>query len=193
MIRAQQEVKCPFKGCLTSCHNSNILRDHLLTNHLQSLHKLNTETWTNLKLHPCSLCNNQNIFKTKGYLNRHILQSHKKEDIGKDNITLLQEHIPLPPTSTPKWEKTLPWLHNLSITPPPFRQNIWHKTNKSAKNKIKFIYHKIILCITESSHKCNERPMIPHLHRREALWKLGLIFESLILHPIPKKSTEGTA
>ena len=56
-----------------------------------------------------------------------------------------------------------------------------------------YIYHKIILCITTSTQNSNEKPSIPYFHKRDVLWKLGIIFETLILHPIPRKSTEGTA
>ena len=47
--------------------------------------------------------------------------------------------------------------------------------------------------ISQASEPPDERPIIPHLHHRDALWKLELLFESLILHPIPSKDKDGTA
>ena len=47
--------------------------------------------------------------------------------------------------------------------------------------------------ITQAIDPPNERPIIPLLHHRDILWKLGLLFEFLILYPILLKDKDGTA
>ena len=193
MSRLNTTTKCPFPGCSQEMVSTNLLRDHLTLNHKQDLHKINTEQWNTIGLFACHNCNNQNIFKSKGILNRHILRQHNTHTTGKDNLTLLLHHLPTPNTSACKWINTLPWLHNLRLEPPPFRQNIWHKTNTSTKNKIKHVYHNILQTIVASRHPTTDRPQINHLHKRDSIWKIGILFQSLILCPLPRDSQEGTS
>ena len=77
--------------------------------------------------------------------------------------------------------------------PPPFRQNIWLKTNKSTRNRIKAVYHNILQTVVSSPIATKHSPLIPHLHRSDVIWKLALLFESLILFPFPKTSKDTTA
>ena len=193
MIKSTRSYTCPFNGCKHSQDTPNLMRDHLITNHNESLHKIPQTWWKHTELYPCPTCDNKTIFKSQGFLNRHILQKHTQKEKDADNLVLITKYLPTPENSQSEWNKTLPWLHNLKLTPPPFRQNIWYNTNISAKNKIKFTYHKIICILVDSKHKPDTRPNIPHLHQRDALWKLAILFESLILHPIPKNSKKGTA
>ena len=193
MSTTNTNFTCPFKGCKLLCPTTNTLREHLTTNHPESLHKIPDTWWTENRLYPCKHCSSTNIFRTQGFLNRHIRKTHLTKKEGIDNLTLLNKHIPTPPLTTSLWKENLPWLHNLKIKPPPFRQNIWHKTNTNTKNKIKHLYHLLIKSIVDSNNEIDERPKIPHLHDRDPLWKLGMIFESLILHPIPNNSKDGTA
>ena len=69
---------------------------------------------------------------------------HTKYNDTHDNIARILNFIPTPTLSTHIWEESLPSLHNLHITPPPFRQNIWLKTNKLTRNRIKTVYHNIL-------------------------------------------------
>ena len=193
MTSTNLKLNCPFKGCSTTYISTNHLREHLTTAHEDSLHKIKDEWWNTSTLHPCKTCYCKKIFINPGYLKRHIQNHHTSKIESKDNIDLLKEHIPPPPSSNTEWDKSLPWLHNLKITPPPFRQNIWHKTNSNIKNKIKYTYHQLIKIITISTKEPTDRPHIPHLHKRDILWKLGIIFESLILFPINKEMKEHTS
>ena len=186
-------INCPFKGCKTSCNTPTTIREHITIAHSTSLHKIDNEWWKKSTLHPCKLCNFKKIFKNPGFLNRHILRHHTTRDSTSNNITILKKYIPSPPNTDPQWNTSLIWLHNLKITPPPFRQNIWHKTNANIKNSIKLTYHQLINSIIKSTEEPKEKPFIPHLHKREVLWKLCFLFESFVLFPIDKTTKINTS
>ena len=71
---------CPFKGCKQTHETLNLIKDHLLTNHANSLHKIQEPWWKNNHLHPCPNCNNKAIFNSQGFLNRHILRKHNQTE-----------------------------------------------------------------------------------------------------------------
>ena len=118
---------------------------------------------------------------------------HTEDNETHDNIARILNFMPTPTSSTHMWEESLPWLHNLHITPPPFRQNLWLKTNKSTRNRIKAVYHNVLQTVVSSPIVTGHSPIIPHLHRSDVIWKLALLFESLILFPFPKQSKDTTA
>ena len=84
-------------------------------------------------------------------------------------------------------------MHNLRLVPPPFRQNMWLKTNKSTKNKVKSVYHTLLQTDISSPNTTTDQPNIPFLHKSDVLWKISLIFESLILLPLEKNTGNTTA
>ena len=92
-----------------------------------------------------------------------------------------------------KWNETLPWIHNLNLTPPPFRQNIWLKLNNSTKKRIKAVYHNILQIVVSSPLTTSNSPIVPFLHRSDVLWKIAFMFESIMLFPFPKDSEDTTA
>ena len=186
------KIKCLFDGCKTTVPSDNLLKDHLLYDHPQDLHKIPSKKWIEHNFHFCTQCNDK-IFTSKGYLDRHIKITHTQDDGSENNLTRLLKYIPTPPSSEHKWNQTLPWLHNLHITPPPFRQNIWLKTNKSSKDKVKSCYHRLLQALISSPEVTNDKPTIPYLHRNIAIWKLAFIFESIILFPLERNTKETTS
>ena len=90
------------------------------------------------------------------------------------------------------WNEELTWLHNLSIKPPTFRQSLWLKTNKSSKTKIKHLYNRLLLVLVHSPNVVNAEPIIPSIHRIDVIWRLIIIFESLLLFPL-ENTEDGTA
>ena len=136
-------IRCPFAGCISCFPSTNLLEDQLLHDNYNDLNKITTSQWQDSNLHFCHHCNNK-IFKTQGFLARHIQNAHHKENDTDNNLTRLLHYISTPPSSTNMLETTLPWIHNLNIEPPPFRQNLWLKTNKSIKNKVISAYHKLL-------------------------------------------------
>ena len=179
------KIKCLFEGCTTTVPSDNLLKNHLLYDHHQDLHKIPSNKWIEHNFHFCTKCNDK-IFTSKGYLDRHIKITHTQEDNSENNLTRLLKYMPTPPSSQNKWNQTLPWLHNLHIIPPPFRQNIWLKTNKSSKDKVKSCYHRLLQALLSLPQVTNDKPIIPHLHRNIVLWKLEFIFESIILYPLQR-------
>lgn len=117
-------IRCPFVGCISCFPSTNLIRDHLPHDHPNDLNKISPSQWQDLDLHFCHQCN-KNIFKSKGFLTRHILNAHHSDNKNNKNLTRLLHYIPTPPSSTYKWGTMLPWIHNLNIEAPPFRQNIW--------------------------------------------------------------------
>ena len=133
------------------------------------------------------------IYMTKGFLTRHIKDTPDRINDIDDNISRILHYIPTPISSTHKWRECLPWMHNLHLTLPPFRQNIWLKMNKSTKSRIKAVYHNILQIVVASPLCTSHRPIIPFLHRSDVLWKIAFMFESLMLFQFPKNSKDTTA
>ena len=104
----------------------------------------------------------------------------------------ITEAIPVPPTSTHHWNESLTWLNNLKITPPPFRQNIWLKTNKNTQTKIIHLYHRLLLVLISTPNTTQTTLIIPSIHKIEVSWKLVFIFESIILFPTKNKANHMT-
>ena len=84
--------------------------------------------------------------------------------------------------------ESLTWLNNLQINPPPFRQNIWLKTNKGIQTKIIHLYHRLLLVLINTPNTTQITPLIPAIHKIEVIWKLVFIFESIILFPTKNKA-----
>ena len=184
---------CPILGCNCTQHGSlNLLRDHLLLNHTRSLGNISEAEWDNMGIYKCPDCHDQ-LFTNKGALTRHINRIHKVGKSQVDNVERISQFIPTPPTSTHQWNKALVWLDQLTIQPPSFRQSIWLKTNKTTKTKIKHLFNRLILTVVNSPNRVDIRPTVPALHRIDVLWKLLILFESLILYPLDKNSSHGTS
>ena len=96
-------------------------------------------------------------------------------------------------TSQPHPHSPIQWLHNITIVPPSYRQNIWYRTNNHSKQKLMNLYHKVLEIAISHKHTYTKDITSPHLHKSEVLWKLALIFESITLFPIPKRSNIGTS
>ena len=186
-------LKCPFKGCGLSFDNKGLLKEHLLRDHHENLHKIRREEWKKMNLHFCKVCKNE-IYSSQGFLERHIKTKHNTDDdLDLDNYERIREYIPTPTTSKEHWRTALSWLNNLRITPPPFRQSLWLKMNNSTKKKVKFVYSKLIEILISTPNKNKHRPFTPALHRCNAIWKLFIIFESIILFPLEKSRNETTS
>ena len=80
------KIKCLFDGCKTTVPSDNLLKDHLLYDHPQDLHKIPLNKWIEHKFHFCTKCNDK-IFTSKGYLDRHIKITHTQEDNSENNLT----------------------------------------------------------------------------------------------------------
>ena len=172
--------------------SKKLIRNHLTIDHPENLHKITNLQWTTLDLHHCILCEDK-LYLSKGFLTTHIQNTHEKNNDIDDNISRILQYMPTPISSTNKWKECLPWMHNLHLTPPPFRQNIWLKLNKSTKNRIKAVYHNILQIVVASPLTTSHRPIIPFMHRSDVLWKIAFMFESLILFPFPKNNEDTTA
>ena len=178
------------KNCFKPFDSKNLLKDHLLLDHIEELHNIQEMKWSESDLYHCKTCTNC-IFTCKGSLTRHTNTYHNRTiTSNKTNIERLIEFIPVPPTSTHIWNNTIAWLQNLNITPPPFRQSIWLKTNKGTKTKIISLYHRLLLALINTPNTATTTPNIPSLHNIEVVWKLVFIFESIILFPIKHTSNQ---
>ena len=176
-------LKWPIKNCYNFFESKNILKDHILLDHYNQMNNIEEPIWSSLDLHQCKTCVNC-IFTSKGTLTRHINTHHKnRRYTDKNNVERITEAIPVPPTSTHHWNESLTWLNNLKITPPPFRQNIWLKTNKNTQTKIIHLYHRLLLVLISTPNTTQTTLIIPYIHKIEVIWKLVFIFESIILFP----------
>ena len=192
MSLTRKRYSCPVKGCkFRNIGSNNIMKDHLLMNHTKSIKNIESNTWKDLDLYKCKKCE-EKIFTTKGALTRHINRDHKQTHSDSNNIERILSFIPPPTTTEHEWQKLLQWLNILKIEPPTYRQSLWLKTNTSSKTKIKHLYHRLILVLINSPNATNDRPLVPRLHRIEVIWKLGIIFESIMLYPL-EDTNEGTA
>ena len=71
----------PIKGCKQGEYTSNnIIKDHLLMNHITTLDEIINKQWTDINLHKCTICNDK-IYTPKGTLTRHMNSEHKKDKI----------------------------------------------------------------------------------------------------------------
>ena len=175
-----------MKNCFQSYTSKNLLKDHLFLDHHNNLHQIEHTTWSNLDLYHCKKCTHA-IFTNKGSLSRHTNIHHNtRYKTTQNNIERIIDTIPVPPSSTHNWDESLTWLTNLKIRPPPFRQNIWLKTNKNIQNKIIHLYHRLIVILTTTPNQTQHKPLVPALHKSEVIWKLLFIFESIILYPVNK-------
>ena len=75
----------------------------------------------------------------------------------------------------------------------PIPSKLWLKTNRSTRNRIKAVYHNVLQTVVSSPIVTGHSPIIPHLHRSDVIWKLALLFKSLILFPFPETSKDTTA
>lgn len=187
-----KDLRCPFPSCTWTCEGSRghhkKLRAHLSILHSDELASIPTNIYRNLNVYLCTQCSH--ICATNRSLTNHQLHAHanvrSKTNVDLITATFRQRDIH---ASRQQWTSTLEWLYKLDIRPPQKRSSAFHTLLPSTKQKILVLLNHVISWTLTASLPLDadaDATTTPvHLSTSTPFFKLLLIFEQLLLTPVP--------
>ena len=181
---------CPWKVPRFTINPHASIKEHLITAHNET-HPSDYLTPSYCNKHgfyPCQICDTTTaIFTTEGHLRQHVTKKHSRSQTNTQLVLHTYRHAQ-PETET-NWKNSLAYLHQLQLTPPPFRRSLWHKLKPPLRAEFYSTYNNVIswlLAATPPLTQAVIRDERPQQHDTDAspFWKLLILLEPLLLAPI---------
>ena len=136
---------CPWKVPRFTINPHASIKEHLITAHNET-HPSDYLTPSYCNKHgsyPCQTCDTTTaIFTTEGHLRQHVTKKHSRSQTNTQLVLHTYRHAQ-PETET-NWKQSLAYLHQLQLTPPPFRRSLWHKLKPPLRAEFYSTYNNVI-------------------------------------------------
>jgi hypothetical protein len=136
-----------------------------------------------LGIYACRHCNSPDaLFLQSRTLKAHTTRKHSASRTQTNSDLLQSTYRHADPNA---WTQTLQWLQTHSITPPSFPTNLWRTIRFKTQLEFFTTLHHVHEWILDASSPLDDAADHPAYQTSpEPLWKLLLLLETLLLHPI---------
>ena len=164
------------------------LRDHLKACHLNDLYLLSDKKLEECDLFLCRECETH-ICTSSPLLKKHVESKHVEKRTDT-NLEVLTKNLYKPVSNIldNHWDEGLNWLSTHRIAEPSFRQSLISKIKFDLEADVVTLFEDVLYCCVEVAKEAR----CPDLrtssdYKMDEVWVLPVIFEQLILAPLPPR------
>ena len=166
--------------------NNREVKTHLCAAHRDDLGQLSDAALEQLNLYLCRECENA-VFVSLTELTTHVRRNHLQSR-SDTNLQLVEKILfeQLGDGFVSHWEDGLAFLQHLDLSPPTFRQSLINKISHRLESSVCNTFLSVIELAAQASFTpTHSRHLNHHEFDRWTIEKLAVIFEQIVLFPLP--------